>query len=113
MSWQLKHPLQGTHWLKLVRDLRAEKGRTLLMLLAIAVSIIAIGAVLGAYAVLTREIAANYMGTNPAAATLELEGNVDARFLELALKHPQVRDAEAHDVVLARAKVGEDWQPLL
>ena len=42
------------------------------MLVSIVVSLAAVGAVLGAYAVLTREIAVNYLGTRPASATLEL-----------------------------------------
>lgn len=103
----------ATRWLKLLRDWRAEKGRILLMLVAIAVSIVAVGAVMGAYAVLTREIATNYLGTHPAAATLELEGDVDAHILALARENPAVQVAEARDVILARAKVGADWRPLL
>ena len=113
MSLHKTHPILSPRWLKLARDLMAEKGRILLMLTAITVSIIAIGTVLSSYAVLTREIAANYLGTNPASATLELEGDVDARIVELARQHPQVREAEARDVILVRAKVGEDWRPLL
>ena len=100
-------------WTKLVRDLTVERGRLLLMLCAITVSIIAIGTILGTYAILSREIAVNYLGTNPASATLEIEGDVDRRVVSLAERNPQVRQAEAHDVILARAKVGADWRPLL
>lgn len=109
----VKHAVTGTRWLKLGGDLKAEKGRILLMLAAIAVSVAAIGGILGAYAVLTREIAANYLGTHPAAATLELEGDANAQALELARRHPAVAQAEARDVLLARARVGADWRPLL
>ena len=38
----------GVRWLKLLRDVQAEKGRVLLMLAAIAVSLAAVGSVLGA-----------------------------------------------------------------
>lgn len=100
-------------WLKLLRDLRAEKGRVILMIAAILVSLVAVGAVLGAYAILTREIAANYLGTHPASATLELEDGVDTAVVEQALRHPAVVAAEARDVVIARARVGDDWRPLL
>ncbi len=100
-------------WLKLARDLKTEKERIALMLIAITVSLLAVGAVLGGYGVLTREIAANYLGTHPAAATLELPAGVDAAALSLARRHPAVQDAEARDVVLARAYVERDWRPLL
>jgi len=98
---------------KVVGDLRAEPGRALLMVLAIAVSLVAVGAVLGAYAILTREMAVNYLGTRPAAATLEITDGVDPALVAQVRREPQVSEAEARDVVLARVRVGEDFRPLL
>ena len=89
-------------WIKLIRDLTVERGRILLMLAAITVSLIAIGTVLGTYSILSREIATNYLGTNPASATLEIEGDVNQRVVSLAEQNPQVQQAEARDVILAR-----------
>jgi putative ABC transport system permease protein len=83
------------------------------MMVAIVVSLVAVGAVLGAYAILTREIAVNYRGTHPADATLELEGGVDLPLLKRVRGRPEIGVAEAREVVLARARVGEDWRPLL
>ena len=103
----------ATRWRKLWRDAQAERGRFVLMLMAVAVSLGAVGAVLGAYAVLTREIGVNYLGTRPAHATLELRGDVDDAVLAMARRDPTVEDAEARDVILARARVGDDWRPLL
>ncbi|HEV8311900.1 MAG TPA: ABC transporter permease [Burkholderiaceae bacterium] len=100
-------------WRKLWRDALAERGRFVLMLLAVAVSLSAVGAVLGAYAVLTREIAVNYLGTQPAHATLEVRGDVDDAVVARARRDPSVAEAEARDVILARARVGDDWRPLL
>ena len=71
-------------WRKLLGDVSAERGRILLMLVSIVVSLAAVGAVLGAYAVLTREIAVNYLGTRPASATLELHDPMHAKFHGLA-----------------------------
>ncbi len=73
--------MASPRWMKLLRDARAERGRLALMIAAVAMSVTGIGAVLGARAVLTREIAANYLGTQPAHAALELEGGVDGRLL--------------------------------
>jgi len=100
-------------WTKLWRDVLAERGRIALMLVAVAVALAALGAVLGAHAVLTREMAANYLGTAPAHATLEMRGDVTAAVLAVARRHPAVALAEARDVIPARARVGEEWRPVL
>lgn len=83
------------------------------MIVAVAVSLTAVGAVMGAWAILSREIAVNYMGTRPAAATLEFTSGVDAGMVALARRNPHVERAEARDVVLARARVGDDVRPVL
>lgn len=100
-------------WRKLLRDVTAERGRVAAMTVAVAVSLVAVGAVLGARAILTREIAVNYLGTRPASATLELPGGVDAALVEEVRRQPGIADAEAREVVLARVRVGDDWRPLL
>jgi putative ABC transport system permease protein len=83
------------------------------MVAAITVSLVAVGVVLGAYAVLGREIAASYLGTRPASATLELPGGVDAALLAAVRGHPAVSEAEAREVVVARTRVGDDWRRTL
>lgn len=100
-------------WIKLWRDAVAERGRFALMLLAVVVALAALGAVLGAYAVLTREMASNYLGTLPAHTTLEMRGDVTAEVLAAARRHPMVAEAEARDVIPARARVGDAWQRVL
>lgn len=105
--------LASPRWRKLAGDLRAEKGRIVLMVAAILVSLIAVGTVLGAFAILTREIAANYQGTHPAEATLELDGGIDADLLQRVRQRPDVREADAREVVLARVRVDGNWRPIL
>lgn len=100
-------------WSKLWRDVRAERSRYALMLLAVVVSVAAFGTVLGARDVLQREMARNYLGSNPAHATLELPDGVDAAVLALARSDPAVEAAEAGDVLPARVRVGEEWRSLL
>lgn len=109
----MRFPIFQMRWLKLWRDLQAEKERMVVMLVAITVSLAAVGAVMGGYAVLSREMAANYLGTQPACATLELPAGVDAAALAIARRHPALQEAEARDVVLARAQVNGDWRALL
>jgi putative ABC transport system permease protein len=101
------------HWRKLWRDLQAERGRVLLMVVAIAVSLLGVATVLGAYAILTREMARNYQGTAPASASIRLGGGVTADLVEQVKRRPGIAEAAAGEILLARAQVGHDWRPLL
>lgn len=100
-------------WRKLLRDLAMERGRVALMVVAMAISILSVGAVLGAFAIMTREMPRNYLGTRPAAASLELPAGADRALASAVRGYPGVGEAEAGEIVLARAKVGDDWIPLL
>jgi putative ABC transport system permease protein len=99
-------------WRKLVRDLDGDRRRVLLLVLAVAVSLAAMGAVLGARGILLREIAANYRGTTPAHAAIEL-AEIPAGLVEQARRRPAVEEAERRGTVLARARAGDGWRPLL
>jgi len=103
----------ATRWRKVWRDVMAEKGRMLLMIVALAVSLAGVGAVLGAYTILKREMALNYLGTHPASAVLDVASPLNSSIVEEVRRLPGVADAQAGDVVHARAKVGSDWIPML
>ncbi len=105
--------MTGTRWKKLGRDLWTERWRVVLMVAAIAVSLVGVGAVLGGYSILTREVPRNYLGTHPASAALELESGVEPALVEEVRRRPGIADAQAGEIVLARAKVGEDWIAML
>ena len=74
---------------KIVRDLGEHKGRTFLTVFSMAIGVIGVGAVLCAYAVLMRELDANYMGTTPASASIYLE-HVDPALIEAVRQLPAV-----------------------
>jgi putative ABC transport system permease protein len=99
--------------IKLLRDAKTERGRLALMSLAVVVSLSALGAMLGAWAILEREITRSYTSTRPAHATLELTEGVDEAALAQARRHPLVAEADAREVTLSRIHVGRDWRPLL
>jgi len=99
-------------WKKLFRDLFAERERVFLMAAALWTSVLAIGVLLGAFQILSREIRSNYQGTRPAWATLEMREPIGDGLVRRIASRPDVADAQARDVVLARAKVGTDWRPL-
>lgn len=100
-------------WKKLWRDLQAARGRMVMMVIAIAVSIFGVGTILSAYTILTREISRNYLGTNPASAFLELD-RVDNSVVEAVKQQPSIADAEVTSWVTARVEVKpNEWMPLL
>ena len=56
-------------WRKVWRDLWANKTRTILVLLSIAVGVTAIGMVMGAQIIVDESLPAAYAAVNPASAT--------------------------------------------
>jgi len=105
--------MTSPRWKKLWRDLQASTGRMTMMVVAITVSIFAVGTILSAYTILTREISRNYLGTNPASAYLELD-RVDDSVVEAVRQQPNIVDAEAGSWVMTRIDIGSnEWRPLL
>ncbi|MFT3710878.1 MAG: FtsX-like permease family protein [Archangium sp.] len=100
-------------WLKLWRDVRAERGRIALMIIAITASLAGVGAVLASYSVLTREVTGNYRSTRPASVTLELPGGIDAATSERVRAFPRVTAVEARETLSARVRVREGWRHAL
>ena len=100
-------------WRKVGRDLWGNRGRSLLIVLAVALSMFALGGVLGSYAILGRETTQGYLGTTPAHLTLVLRGTVDDALVRAAAKRPNIENAQARGTVLARAQVGpSEWRTL-
>lgn len=105
--------MSSTRWKKLWRDLQAARGRMVMMVAAIAVSIFGVGTILSAYTILTREVSRNYLGTNPASAYIELE-NVDDALVQSVKAQPNIADAEATSWVMARVEISpNEWRPIL
>jgi putative ABC transport system permease protein len=98
---------------KLVRDLAAVRGRIALMAVAIGVSLVVFGAVLYTGTVVDREFDAGYLGTDPAAATLLLDQDVDpqraAALAASAATAPGVADASVRTQLTTRFAVGDRW----
>lgn len=99
---------------KVIRDLKTDYVKSLLLVLAIAIGVFGIGSILGGYAVLTREMSRNYLGTEPASATIKINNSdIDLELLGGVEKIPGVLRAERHATITARMKIGQDWYPLL
>lgn len=99
----------STRWRKVGRDLSHNKGRTLLVVAAITVGVVASGSILSAYSVITREMERNYAETNPPSAVLYLE-SVDDDLVASTLARPEIAAAEARREITARLVMGSgEW----
>lgn len=100
-------------YIKVIRDLTSNYSKNLMLVLAIAVGVFGIGSIMGGYAVISREMNVNYMGTIPASATIEIEGNLSPELLDGVRQFPGIRNAERRATIVGRMKVHERWHPIL
>src|SRR5438046_1326140 len=78
-----------------------------------AAGVFEIGALLYKYAVLQPVLTTMYARTNPASATLVVDGASDA-LIDSVRRVPGVADAELRPMRMARARVGPDeWVPVM
>lgn len=99
---------------KVLRDLWTARARFALMIVALAVSLTAFGAVLATRAIVGRETAASYLSTNPASATLVLERGLTAQqfaaIRTAVVAQPGIVDAALRDVVTAQMRSADgEW----
>ncbi len=102
-----------TSYYKVIRDLTSDYSKNFMLVLAIAIGIFGIGAILGGYSVIKREMTDNYQSTMPASATIEIEGQFTKETVDSVKQISGVAEAERHATLVARMKVGEKWYPLL
>jgi putative ABC transport system permease protein len=98
---------------KVIRDLTSDYSKNLMLVLAIAIGVFGIGSILGGYAVISREMTSNYMSTEPASATIELDGNISSTLLDSVRTFPGIKKAERRATIVGRMKVNERWHPIL
>jgi putative ABC transport system permease protein len=106
--------MSGLRLRKLARDVWATRTRIAMMTLAIAISVLAVGAFLSARAIIGREITRNYLDTHPASATIEVPGGVDDAALTTVRAQPGVLDATARTSLVGSVKAADGtWRMLL
>jgi putative ABC transport system permease protein len=103
----------NTRYMKVIRDFTSNYTRNLMLVLAIAVGVFGIGSILGGYAVINREMATNYLSTEPASATIEIDGIISKELLDSIKLFPGIRKAERRATITARMKVNDRWYPML
>lgn len=100
-------------WRKLAGDFTATRGRIALMLAALAIGMFALTTIAGAYAILSREIARNYLQTNPASALIDV-GMVTPEIMGIIAADPDIAEAEPASIVVARSRSGKgEWHRTL
>jgi putative ABC transport system permease protein len=84
-----------------------------MMVIAIAAGVLALTSIATAYSILTREMAGNYLSTNPPAALLEVD-DLDQSVLARVRAQPGITGAESAGKLTGRIEVRPDeWLPLL
>jgi putative ABC transport system permease protein len=97
---------------KALRDAWQERTRSALVVVTIALGVAALLALLGTYAILTRELNRGYLATNPASAILHTD-SVDEHTVSTVLADPEVGAAEARCIIFGRIKTGPaQWRNL-
>jgi putative ABC transport system permease protein len=94
-------------WRKVLRDLWGHKGRTILVVLSIAVGVFAVGMVAGSQTIITRGMTESWASVNPASSSLYPDG-FDEELLWTVRHMDGVRDADARSNSTLRFKVLRD-----
>ncbi len=104
--------MTDARWRKVLQDLIGNKTRTVLVVLSIAVGVFAVGTVVGAQAIIARDIARSYVGGRPASAIL-YTSFFDNELVQTVRHMPEVREAEGRRSISVRLKVGpKEWRNL-
>ncbi len=102
-----------TRYRKVIRDLTSNYSKNIMLVLSIAVGVFGLGTILGGYSVIKREMVANYMGSVPASATIELEDTISNELITDIRRLPGIEVAERHATIEARMQVEGNWHRLL
>lgn len=95
-------------WRKVLRDLWLTKTRTILVVLSMAVGVFAIGTIASSQIILSRDLRAMYVATNPAHATILTIDSFDDDLVEAVDGMREVAKAEARGRISLRVKTGPD-----
>jgi putative ABC transport system permease protein len=98
---------------KVWRDLWNNKGRTILVVLSIAVGVMAIGMILSTNAVLVRQMTAAQIASQPSHVILGLRGLVDDDTVRVIERLPEVAAAqgEAGAAIRWKPTLDAEWKP--
>jgi putative ABC transport system permease protein len=100
-------------WRKVLHDLVDNKGRTLLVVLSIAVGVFSIGVIAGAYQIISNDMSVSYAANQPANIEMRMS-DFDDDILSVIRNQRGVQNAEARRVFNIRVRVPgtEKWTTL-
>lgn len=100
-------------WRKVFQDLSGNKTRTVLVVLAIAVGVFAVGMISGTHSIISREMDRNYLAANSASAVVNADP-FDAGLVRSVARLPQVAAAEGRSTTRVQVEVAPDeWRDLV
>lgn len=100
-------------WLKVIRDLTSNKSRTVLVVLSIAIGVMAVGAVLGAQAIVEQDLPRDFMAIDPAAGFAITVTNFDDDVVDQIEAMEEVGTAEGRRILVAPFQTQSgDWRNL-
>ena len=100
-------------WRKVIRDLWLSKGRTLIVVLSVAVGVFAVGTIATSQIILSRDLSRAFLATNPANATILTFESFEEDVVEAVRNIREVEEVEARRRVSLRVNTGEDeWRIL-
>ncbi len=104
----------SSRWRKVLRDLWRNKGRSLLVVLSIAVGVFAVGTVTHMREIVQQDMIGSYERSNPAHAIITTEDDFDDDLLEVIREMPEVAAAEGQRIVTMRFQLepGAEWYPV-
>jgi putative ABC transport system permease protein len=98
-------------WKKVLTDIIANKTRTALVVLSIAVGVFAVGMILGTQVILSRDLPGTFSQINPGTAEIYTEG-FDDEFVASMRHVPGVGDAQGIASITVRAKIGSNTRTI-
>ncbi len=100
-------------WKKVLTDLWDNKARTLLVVLSIAIGVLAIGVIAGAYVIIDADMSVSYAAHNPANLELRMQ-DFDTDLLDAVRHYHGIADAEARRAISlsVRPQGSEVWTKL-
>jgi putative ABC transport system permease protein len=101
-------------WRKVLRDIWRNKGRTLLVVLSIAVGVFAVGTVAQMRVIVSDDLVESYEGANPPSANIYPDRPFDDDLVEAVRGMPEVAEAEGRRSVIVRFQhaQADTWYPL-
>ena len=98
----------SSRWRKVLRDLWQNKGRSLLVVLSIAVGVFAVGTVTHMREIVQQDMIGSYERSNPAHANITTEDPFDDDLLEVIREMPEVAAVEGQRIVTMRFQFGPE-----